>query len=141
MSCSSFLTMATLTPRRYRWEIVYPIGPKRCNSPRTGWRMIRKPYRRRVLVKTSPVQEGAKSPRSVLEIKYKEEPEEDPKEDLKEEDDELKKNKLKEEVESSSNTRPLEYSAFEEEIESDLESTARSGAKPKELEDTYASGV
>ncbi|GJW97036.1 putative reverse transcriptase domain-containing protein [Tanacetum coccineum] len=102
--------------------------------------MIRTPYRRRVLVKTSLVQEGAKSPRSFLEVKKEEDLEEGPEEDPKEEEDEPKEKKLKEAVESSSNTGPLEYSEFEEEIESDLESTARSEAKPKELEDACASG-
>ncbi|GKE48602.1 hypothetical protein Tco_1479860, partial [Tanacetum coccineum] len=53
---------------------------------------------------------------SVLEVEKEEDPEEGPKEDLKEEEDEPKEKKLKEAVESSSNTGPLEYSAFEEEI-------------------------
>ncbi|GKE33085.1 hypothetical protein Tco_1452407 [Tanacetum coccineum] len=75
--------------------------------------MIRTPYRHRVLVETPPVQEGPKSPRSILEVDPKEDPEEDPEEDPKEDPE-------------------------EEEIESDLESTARSEAKPKELEDTCA---
>nr|GFB42212.1 hypothetical protein [Tanacetum cinerariifolium] len=103
-------------------------------------------YRRRVLAKTSHVQEGAKSPRIVLKVKINEEPKgyskEGLEEDLKEEDDELKKKKLKEAIESNANTRSLEYSAsIEEEIESDLESRARSEAKPKELKDICTSGV
>ncbi|GKD77917.1 hypothetical protein Tco_1340538, partial [Tanacetum coccineum] len=97
---------------------------------------------------------GAKSPRSVLEVKkeedLEEDPEEDPKEDLKEdpeevpkeeEEEELKKKKLKGKPESSANTGPLEYLVSKEEVESDLESTSRSEAKPKELDDTCESGV
>ncbi|GJT06196.1 putative reverse transcriptase domain-containing protein [Tanacetum coccineum] len=96
----------------------------------------------------------AKSPRSVLEVEkeedLEEDTEEDPKEDLKEdpeevlekeEEEELKKKKLKGTPESSANTRPLEYLVSKEEVESDLESTSRSEAKPKELDDTCESGV
>ncbi|GJS09501.1 hypothetical protein Tco_0366297 [Tanacetum coccineum] len=43
--------------------------------------------------------------------------------------------------ESGANTRPLEYSASKEEVKSDIESTARSEAKAKELEDTCKSDV
>ncbi|GJT51429.1 putative reverse transcriptase domain-containing protein [Tanacetum coccineum] len=85
---------------------------------------------------------GAKSPRSVLEVEKEEDLEEDPEEDPKEEEEEeLKKKKMKGTPESSANTRPLEYSASKEEVESDLESTSRSEAKPKELDDTCESGV
>nr|GEU70394.1 reverse transcriptase domain-containing protein [Tanacetum cinerariifolium] len=78
--------------------------------------MIRTPYRLRVLVETPPIQEGPKSPRSILEVDSKEDPEEDLEEDPKED-------------------------PKEEEIELDLESTSRSEAKPKELEDTCASDL
>ncbi|GKA47790.1 hypothetical protein Tco_0740748 [Tanacetum coccineum] len=128
--------MTTPTPRRYHWEIVYPTGPKRWIYPKTGWRMIRTPYRRRVLVDTSPVLVRAKSPRSVLEVKMEEDPEGDLEEDPKEEEEEEpKKKKLKGTLDNGANSGPLEYSASKEEVESDLESTARSEAKPKELED------
>ncbi|GKA02922.1 putative reverse transcriptase domain-containing protein [Tanacetum coccineum] len=46
---------------------------------------------------------------------------------------------MKEAAESGSNTGPLGYSAFEDEIKSDLDSMDKSEAKPKELEDTCAS--
>ncbi|GKF88376.1 hypothetical protein Tco_0259253, partial [Tanacetum coccineum] len=85
--------------------------------------------------------EGAKSPRSVLEVETKKDPEEDLEEDPEKEEEDEPKMKLKEAVESGSNIGLLGYSAFEEEIESDLDSKAISEAKPKELEDTCASGV
>ncbi|GJS81872.1 putative reverse transcriptase domain-containing protein [Tanacetum coccineum] len=111
--------------------------------------MIRTPYRRRVPVENSPVQEGPKSPRSVLETEIKEEPKENPEEDPEEdpakypkvkEEEESRKKKLKETPDNGSNTRSLECSTSKEEVESDLKSTARSGGKPKELEDTCISG-
>ncbi|GKE04059.1 hypothetical protein Tco_1396077 [Tanacetum coccineum] len=60
--------------------------------------MIRTPYRRRVPVENSLVQEGPKSPRSVLETEIKEEPKENPEEDP--EEDPAKYPKVKEEEES-----------------------------------------
>ncbi|GJS37531.1 hypothetical protein Tco_0535913 [Tanacetum coccineum] len=111
--------MTTPTPRRYRWEIVYPAGPRRWTCPITGGRMIRTHYRRRVPIDTPPVQEEVQSPRSVLEVEKKEE-------ESEEEDEPEEKEEPREEEEPK-------------EIESELESTARSEPKPKELEDTGAS--
>ncbi|GKB29051.1 hypothetical protein Tco_0868452 [Tanacetum coccineum] len=116
---SPWQAMTTPTPRRYRWEIVYPTGPRRWTCPITRGRMIRTPYKHRVPIKTPPVPKEVQSPGSVLEVEKKDE---DPKEEPKEKED------LKEEEEPK-------------EIESNLESTARSEPKPKELEDTCASGV
>nr|GEU88250.1 reverse transcriptase domain-containing protein [Tanacetum cinerariifolium] len=110
--------MTTPTPRRYRWEIVQPTRPRSWICPQTRWRMIRTPYRLQVPIDTPPVQEEVQSPRSVLEVKKKEEEleeEEEPKEEEPKEEDEP------------------------EEIESEFKSTARSEPKPKELEDTHAS--
>ncbi|GJV13252.1 hypothetical protein Tco_1354793 [Tanacetum coccineum] len=108
---SFYFFMTTPTPSRYRWDIVYPTGPRRWTCPITGGRMIRTPYRRRVPIETPPVQEEVQSLRSVLEVEKKEEdPEEE--EDLKEEPEEEKEPK---------------------EIESNLESTARSEPNPKEF--------
>ncbi|GKA33519.1 hypothetical protein Tco_0719948, partial [Tanacetum coccineum] len=108
------------TPRRYRWEIVYPAGPKIWTCPITGERMIRLHYRRRVPIDTPLVQEEVQSPRSVLEVEKKEK-------ESEEEGEPEEKEEPREEEEP-------------EEIESELESMARSEPKPKELEDTGASG-
>ncbi|GJT00884.1 hypothetical protein Tco_0822053 [Tanacetum coccineum] len=83
--------------------------------------MIRLHYRRRVPIDTPLVQEEVQSPRSVLEVEKKEK-------ESEEEGEPEEKEEPREEEEP-------------EEIESELESMARSEPKPKELEDTGASGV
>nr|GFA49110.1 reverse transcriptase domain-containing protein [Tanacetum cinerariifolium] len=72
------------------------------------------------------------------------EPEEDREEDPQEnseEECELKKKRLKEASESDSNTWPLDDSTSDDETDSELQSIARSKAKPKESEDTCESSV
>ncbi|GKG25847.1 hypothetical protein Tco_0398993, partial [Tanacetum coccineum] len=69
---------------RYRWEIVYPTGPRRWTCPITRGRMIRTPYKHRVPIKTPPVPKEVQSPGSVLEVEKKDE---DPEEEPEEEDD------------------------------------------------------
>ncbi|GJR25781.1 hypothetical protein Tco_1102013 [Tanacetum coccineum] len=86
------------TPRRYRWEIVYPAGPMRWTCPITGGRMIRTPHRRRVPIDTPLIQEEVQSPRSILEVENKEEDLEE--EEEPEEDEEPKKEEEPEEIES-----------------------------------------
>ncbi|GKE61632.1 hypothetical protein Tco_1511999 [Tanacetum coccineum] len=85
---SFFLAMTTPTPRRYRWEIVYPTGPKRWICLKNGWRMIHIAYRCHVLVETSPVQVREKSPKRASKVGLEEDPEEDPEEDLEEKEEE-----------------------------------------------------
>ncbi|GJS65196.1 hypothetical protein Tco_0679760 [Tanacetum coccineum] len=65
--------MITPTPKRYRWEIVYPTGPRRWTCPITRERMIRTPYRRQIPIEIPFVQEEMQSPRSILEVEKKEE--------------------------------------------------------------------
>ncbi|GJX33189.1 hypothetical protein Tco_0243044 [Tanacetum coccineum] len=57
------------------------------------------------------------------------------------EEDEPKKKRRKEASESDSNTWPLDESEYGEETDSDLDSTTRSKAKPKDLEDSYERSV
>ncbi|GJU17141.1 hypothetical protein Tco_1145107 [Tanacetum coccineum] len=60
------------------------------------------------------------------------------KEEVKEDSE---KKRLKEASETRSNSKSLGYAAIDDEVESDLESTARSEPKCKEREDTCESGV
>ncbi|GJW45008.1 hypothetical protein Tco_0073807 [Tanacetum coccineum] len=73
-------------------------------------------------------------------MESEEEPEEDPQEDS-EEEDEPKKKWLNKASESDLNTLPSDYTAPDEETETDLDSTARCEAKTKELENTCESSV
>ncbi|GJR99918.1 reverse transcriptase domain-containing protein [Tanacetum coccineum] len=97
--------------------------------------MKRTAYRLRIPVVTSPVQVKEKSHERVPDVESEEDPEEDPREDS-EEEGEPKKKRLKEASESDSNTLPSDYTTPNEEAETDLDSTARCEAKPKELENT-----
>ncbi|GKB96101.1 hypothetical protein Tco_0982238 [Tanacetum coccineum] len=58
-----------------------------------------------------------------------------------EEKEESKKKESKEASEMGSNSESLGYATFDNEAESDLESTTRSEPKCKEMEDTCESGV
>ncbi|GKA87701.1 hypothetical protein Tco_0809465 [Tanacetum coccineum] len=58
-----------------------------------------------------------------------------------EEKEESKKKGSKEASEMRSNSKSSGYAAFDNEVESDLESRARSEPKCKEMEDTCDSGV
>ncbi|GKA16277.1 hypothetical protein Tco_0696024 [Tanacetum coccineum] len=69
-------------------------------------------------------------------MESKEDPKEDPQENS-EEEGELKKKRLKKASESYSNTLPPDYTAPNEETETDLDSTAKCEAKPKELKSTF----
>ncbi|GJU68517.1 hypothetical protein Tco_1254776 [Tanacetum coccineum] len=62
-------------------------------------------------------------------------------EEEEEEKEESKKKGSMEASELGSNSESPGYAAFDNETESDLESTARSEPKCKEMEDTYESGV
>ncbi|GJY24247.1 hypothetical protein Tco_0397905 [Tanacetum coccineum] len=70
-----------------------------------------------------------KSPERVPNVESEEDPEEDP----EEEEEPMKKQKVSE---SDSNTWPLDYTAPTKETDLDLDSIARSEAKPEDLEDT-----
>ncbi|GKE13314.1 reverse transcriptase domain-containing protein [Tanacetum coccineum] len=61
-------------------------------------------------------------------------------EDEEEEKEESEKKRSKEASEMGSNSEPPGYAAIDNEVESDLESTARSEPKCKEMEDTCESG-
>nr|GEU34097.1 putative reverse transcriptase domain-containing protein [Tanacetum cinerariifolium] len=71
----------------------------------------------------------------------KEEEENDEEEEEEEEKEESEKKGSKEASEIGSNSEPSGYTAINNEAESDLESTARSQPKCKEIEDTCESGV
>ncbi|GJV77944.1 hypothetical protein Tco_1509528 [Tanacetum coccineum] len=62
-------------------------------------------------------------------------------EDEEEEKEESKKKRSKEASEMGSNFEPSSYAAIDDDVESYLESTARSEPKCKEMEDTCESGV
>ncbi|GJX43497.1 hypothetical protein Tco_0260173 [Tanacetum coccineum] len=67
--------------------------------------------------------------------------EEEEEEDEEEKKEESEKKRSKEASEMGSNSKPLGYAATDNDVESDLESTTRSGPKCKEIEDTCESGV
>ncbi|GJV67396.1 hypothetical protein Tco_1482905 [Tanacetum coccineum] len=67
--------------------------------------------------------------------------EEDEEEEEEEEKEELEKKGSKEVLEMGPNSESSGYAASDNEVESDLESTARSEPKCKEMEDTCESGV
>nr|GEX60130.1 hypothetical protein [Tanacetum cinerariifolium] len=70
-----------------------------------------------------------------------EEEEDDEEEEEEEENEESEKKGSKEASEMGSNSEPLGYAAIDNEVESDLKSTARSEPKCKEMVDTCESGV
>nr|GEY34145.1 putative reverse transcriptase domain-containing protein [Tanacetum cinerariifolium] len=78
---------------------------------------------------------------SSKEKEEEEDEEEEKKEKEEEEKEESEKKGSKEASEIGSNSESPGYAAFENKAESDLESTARSEPKCKEMEDTYESGV
>ncbi|GJZ21109.1 putative reverse transcriptase domain-containing protein [Tanacetum coccineum] len=99
--------MSTLTPKRFRWDIVYPPpGPKWFICPKTWYRIKRTAYRCRVSVTTSHVQVKEKSPEKIPEVESEE--------DLEEEEG------LDEASESDLNTLPLDYTTSDEDTNSDL---------------------
>ncbi|GJY87260.1 hypothetical protein Tco_0501888 [Tanacetum coccineum] len=100
--------------------------------------MKRTAYWRIIPVVTSLVKVKEKSHERVLDVESKEEPKEDPQEDSEEEGE--PKKRLKKASESDSNTLPPDYTAPNEETETDFDSTARCEAKPKELESTCERG-
>ncbi|GKD09175.1 hypothetical protein Tco_1188860, partial [Tanacetum coccineum] len=110
-----------------------PLGPKFYRDPKTGYRVKWTAYKCRVPIEFHPLRLKKNSPERILEV--------EPKEDPEEEKEEPKKKKLKEASKIDSNTRPLDNSTSNKEIYSELQSTARSEAKPKKLQDTYESSV
>ncbi|GKD36954.1 hypothetical protein Tco_1257161, partial [Tanacetum coccineum] len=80
------------------------------------------------------------SPERIHEVESEQDPEEDLKEDL-EEEEESKKKRLKEASESDSNTLPPDYTAPNEETETDLDFTARCETKHEELKNTCESSI
>ncbi|GKF54305.1 hypothetical protein Tco_0161215 [Tanacetum coccineum] len=78
------------------------------------------------------------------EEKEEEEPTEEEEEEPMEEEEvkeDSEKKRSNEASETGSNFKSLGYAAIDDEVESDLESTARSEPKCKEREDTRESGV
>ncbi|GJZ88171.1 hypothetical protein Tco_1167941 [Tanacetum coccineum] len=74
-------------------------------------------------------------------ISSNEEEEEEEEGDEEEKKEESEKKRSKEASEMGSNSKPPGYAATDNDVESDLESTARSEPKCKEMEDTCESGV
>ncbi|GKA17836.1 reverse transcriptase domain-containing protein, partial [Tanacetum coccineum] len=74
------------------------------------------------------------------EEEEEEEEEEDEEEDEEEEKEESEKKRSKEASEMGSDSEPPGYAAIDNEVESDLESTARSEPKCKEIKDTTYDG-
>ncbi|GJV97349.1 hypothetical protein Tco_1548926 [Tanacetum coccineum] len=62
-------------------------------------------------------------------------------EEEEEDREESEKKRSKEGLEMGSNSKPPGYTAINDDVESDLESTTRSEPKCKEMEDTCESGV
>nr|GEX37979.1 reverse transcriptase domain-containing protein [Tanacetum cinerariifolium] len=81
-----------------------------------------------------------KSHERVIGVESEEDPKEDPQEDPKDEVEPTKK-RLKDASKSKSNTLPPNYTTPNEETKTDLDSTTRCEAKPKELENTCESSV
>ncbi|GKE16854.1 putative reverse transcriptase domain-containing protein, partial [Tanacetum coccineum] len=73
--------------------------------------------------------------------KDEEENEEEEEEDEEQEKEESEKKRSKEASEMGSNSKPLGYAAIDNEVDSDLKSTARSEPKCKEMEDTLTNNV
>nr|GEU75257.1 hypothetical protein [Tanacetum cinerariifolium] len=67
--------------------------------------------------------------------------EEEEEEEEEEEKEESKKKGSKKPSEMGSNSKSLGYAASDNEVKSDLESTAKSEPKCKEMEDTCESGI
>ncbi|GJT24736.1 hypothetical protein Tco_0894673 [Tanacetum coccineum] len=99
--------------------------------------MMRTAYIRLVSSPTHPLRITKKPSEKIPKGDPEEEPEEDPKKESEEEPNE----EPKEASESGSNTLPPDYTTLNEEIDSDLDSTARSEAKADELEYTRESNV
>ncbi|GKC98235.1 hypothetical protein Tco_1168510, partial [Tanacetum coccineum] len=75
------------------------------------------------------------------EEEEEEEEDEEEEEEEDEEEEESEKKRSNEVSEMGSNSEPPGYAAIDNEVESDLESTARSEPKCKEMEDTCESVV
>ncbi|GJZ76550.1 hypothetical protein Tco_0641222 [Tanacetum coccineum] len=84
---------------------------------------------------------GAQSRDALIHLIKEEEKTERIRGEEEEEKEESKKKRSKEASEMGSNSEPPGYATIDNEVESDLESTARSEPKCKEMEDTCESGV
>ncbi|GJY05275.1 hypothetical protein Tco_0371215 [Tanacetum coccineum] len=156
--------MSPPTCKKFGWGIVVPTGLKRYTNPVTGLRMKWTNRKCRIPIDLYPCRVEEKLIMRKVEGKWimkkeirmilkdgtisefrrytssKEEKDEEGDEE-EEEKEESEKKRSKEASEMGSNSEPPGYAAIENEVESDLESTARSEPKYKEMEDTCESGV
>ncbi|GJS44142.1 hypothetical protein Tco_0569185 [Tanacetum coccineum] len=148
------------TRKKFRWGIAIPTGLKRYTDPAIGLKMKRTNRKCRIPIDLYPFRVEEKLTVREVEGKWimkkemtmiskdgtisgfpgytSSKEEEDEEEDEKEEEkEESEKKRLKEASEIGSNSESPGYAEIDNEVESDLESTARSEPKCKEIEDTY----
>ncbi|GJS47660.1 retrovirus-related pol polyprotein from transposon TNT 1-94 [Tanacetum coccineum] len=138
--------MSPLTRKKFRWGTVLPTGCKRYTDPETGLRIKRTNRKCRIPIELYPCRVEEKLIMKELEGEWimKKEMRMISKDGTisgfpgytssKEEEDEEEK---KEASEMGSNSEPPGYAAIDDDVESDLESTARSEPKCMDMEDTY----
>ncbi|GKB37992.1 hypothetical protein Tco_0882934 [Tanacetum coccineum] len=107
-------------------------------STPTQWERMSKPTQCDTLCDTFVVSIMRKVKLGRL-AKDEEENEEAEEEDEEQEKEESEKKRSKEASEMGSNSKPLGYAAIDNEVDSNLKSTARSKPKCKEMEDTCLS--
>nr|GEW00322.1 putative reverse transcriptase domain-containing protein [Tanacetum cinerariifolium] len=161
------IVMSPLTRKKFRWGIVVPTGIKRYKDLKTRLRIKRTNRKCRIPIDLYPCLVKEKLIMRKVEGKWimkkemrmiskdgtifeflgytsskkEEEEEEEEKEEEEEEKEESKKKGSKEALEIGSNSESLGYATFDNEAESDLESTTKSEPKCKEMEDTCESEI
>ncbi|GJY08400.1 hypothetical protein Tco_0375454 [Tanacetum coccineum] len=154
--------MTPYTRKKFHWGIVIPTGLKRYTDLTTGLRMKRTNRKCRIPIDLYMCRVEEKLIMRKLERKwimkkemrmiskdgtisefpeYTSSKEEDEEEEEEEEKEESEKKGSKRASEMGSNSESFGYAASDNEVESDLESTARIEPKCKEMEDTCESGV
>nr|GFA93275.1 reverse transcriptase domain-containing protein [Tanacetum cinerariifolium] len=149
--------MSPSTRKRFRWGTILPTGRKRYTDPETGLRIKRTNRKCRIPIDLYPCRvkeklimikvEGKWIMKKEMRMiskdgtiskfpKYTSSKKEEEEEEEEEEKKESKKNRSKEVSEMGSNSEPPGYAAIDNKVESDLESTARSEPKCKEMKDT-----
>ncbi|GJW30997.1 putative reverse transcriptase domain-containing protein [Tanacetum coccineum] len=146
--------MSPPTRKKFRWGTVFPTGRKRYTDPETGLRIKRTNRKCRIPIELYPCRveekfimrelEGERIMKKEMRMiskdgtisefpGYTSSKEEEGEE---EENEESEKKRSKEASEMGSNSKPSGYAVIDNNVESDLESTARSEPKCKEIEDT-----
>ncbi|GKB70428.1 hypothetical protein Tco_0931840 [Tanacetum coccineum] len=146
--------MSPPTLKKFRWRTIFPTGRKRYTNPETGLRIKRMNRKCRIPIELYTCRVKEKLIMNELEGEWimKKEMRMISKDGTifefpgytssKEEEDEEEDEKEEKEVsEIGSNSEPPGYVAINDDVESDLESTARSKPKCKEIEDTCEIGV